>query len=438
MKPLKRIYSLIVLCLLFSFWSAGCALQTPAPPKWTTIDPSALEGQLTLEKCLELAKNNQIQVVQWKSRLDAAHAELRQSKILPNPTLGISWEDIGLEDELGKSVSTVAYGISYPIFFWWTYPEKIKAAKLNQLSEQTAVLSEQRQLETEIASAYFNIVAGQKKLSLAEDILDNYSELLRLAKKQNQLNEISGLSLEQARLEMLRAESDLQDAQSQLRADQMSFAFALGADRPFYPVLMDCEEKYIHPEGIPLDNNELTEEDLNEGLQNDYDYISKQIAADYAASKLRIEKLNAIPLVNVSGSAGKKDSPEGDSTTYSVDIPIPLFDRNQAGIESAYAELRTAQAEEEKARRAAIEKITTKWEEYRTLAWKWEQYSKNSNQLAEKNSRTASRLYEMGRISYTEMLQSQHEYKTIQIEAADDWRDLCTASWEISLIFVKR
>ena len=237
---------------------------------------------------------------------------------------------------------------------------------------------------------------------------------------------------------MNKAESDLKDAQNTLRADQMSFAFALGADHPFYPVLADCEDKYLHLEGVPIDKNELTDEDLNAGLQKDYDYLAKQIAADYAASKLRIEKLKAIPLADVSGSAGQKDAPEGNSKTYSLDIPIPLFDRNQAGIESAYAELRKAQADEEKARRNAIAKITTAWEKYRTLAWKWEQYSRNSYQLAEKNSKTAARLYEMGRISYSEMLQSQRDYKNTQMEAIDDWRDLCTASWVLASILGKR
>jgi len=435
MKPLKNKCNPIVLCLLLSLWMAGCA--SPPAPKWVSLDTSSLDGTLTLEKCLELAKNNDIQVVQWKARLDAAHAELRQSKILPNPSLGISWEDIGLEDELGAGISTTTYGISYPILFWWSYPEKIKAAKLIQLAEQTAVLSEQRQLEIEIASAYFNIIADQRKAALAEDIAKAYSELFRLARKQNQQGDISAFNLEQARLEMNKAESELKDTQATLRADQMSFAFALGADRPFYPVLSDCGEQYIHPEGISLDKKELTADDLNAALQKDYDYMSKQIAADYAASKLRIEKLNAIPLVDVSGSAGKKASPEGDSTTYSLDIPIPLFDRNQAGIERAYTELRTAQAEEEKARRDAITKITTSWEQYRALSWRWEQYSSSSRQLAEKNSKTAARLYEMGMLSYMEMLRSQSEYKNTQMEAVDNWRDLCTTSWTLSAILGK-
>ena len=438
MKSLKHKYSLIVLCLLLLFSIAGCALRTPAPPKWTPINASSLEGQLTLKKCLELAKNNEIKVVQWKARLDAAHAELRQSKILPNPSLGITWEDIGLKNEIGSSLSTVTYGISYPIFFWWPYAEKIKAAKINQLAEEAAVLSEQRQLEIEVASAYFTLVADQRKAALAEDIAKSYSELFRLAQKKSQLGDISGFSLEQARLEMLKAESDLKNAQNTLHADRISFTFALGADHPFYPVLVDCGDEYLHPQGIPLDKNDLTEEDLNAALQKDPDYMEKQVAADYAASKLRIEKMNAIPLGGTSGSGGKKDSPEGDSKTYSLEIPIPLFDRNQAGIESANAALRTAQANEEKARRDAFAGITTKWELYRTLAWKWEQYSSHSSQLAEKNSKAAARLFDMGRISYSELLQSERDYKNVLMDAVDNWRELCTVSWILSTILGKQ
>jgi len=393
---------------------------------------------LTLEKCLELAKSNQIRVVQWKARLDAAHAELRQSKILPNPAFGIEWEDIGLEDELGKSLSAVTYGVSYPILFWLTYPEKIKAAKLNQMAEKNAVLSEKRQLEIDIASAYFNIVAEQRKVVLSEEIAKGYSELFRLAQKQNQQGDVSGFSVEKARLEMNKAESELMDAQNQLKVDQMSFAFALGFDHPYYPVLVDCGYKYLYPEGIANDKEDLAESELDAAVQKDYDYIAKQIASEYAASKLRIEKLNAIPFADASGSGGLKKSPEGDSKTYSAEIPIPLFDHNQAAIESTYAELRTAQADEEKARRDAIVKITSSWEQYRALAWKWEQYSNGSGSLAENNSKAAARLYEMGRMSYSEMLLARDEHKNIQMEAVDTWRDLCTASWTISIILGKR
>jgi len=414
----------------------GCA-STPAP-KWTPLDTSSIDGPLSLTKCLELAKKNDIRAVQWKARLEAAHAGLSQSRAIPNPAAGISWEDIGLKDDAGESISSVTYGVSYPIFFWWPRAAKIKAAKINQLAEEAAVKAEQQQLEIEVASAYFNLVADQRKAALTEDIAKSYSELLRLAQKQNQLNDISGFSLDQIKLEKLKAESDFKNAQNTLRADQISFAFALGADRPFYPAVVDCEDRYLHPEGISAENENLTDEALNAAVQKDPDYMVKQLAADYAAAKLHIEKLNAIPFVDAAGSASQKDSPEGDSSAYSLEIPIPLFNWNKAGIQSAYADLLNARADEEKARRDAIAGITTKWESYRALAWKWEQYARGSSNLAEKNSKTAARLYDMGRISYSELLQSERGDKTTQMEAVDDWRDLCTASWIVSCVLGKQ
>jgi outer membrane protein, heavy metal efflux system len=429
-------YIQIIFCLLASLLVAGCA-GTPAP-KWTPPEASIFNKPLTLETCLELANKNDIRVAQWKARMDIARAGLSQSRTLPNPSLGISWEDIGLKDAAGASIASVTYGISYPVLFWWSRGLKIKAAKINQLSEEAAIHSEQRQLEIEVASAYFNLVADQRKAELTKDISKSSSEAFRLAQKQSGQNDISGFSLEQARLEMTKSESDYKEAQSTLRADQLSFAFAMGADRPFYPVVVDCEDRYLQAEGVSSTDEILTEEVLKSAVEKDPDYIQKRLATNYAAVKLGIEKWNVIPFADAVGSAGKKDSPEGDSKTYSLDIAIPLFDWNRAGIKTADAELRTAQADEEKARRDAIAAITIKWDQYRTLSWKWEQYSNNSNQLAEKNIETASRLYDMGRISYRELLQSQRDYKNVQMQAVEDWSDLCKASWKLSLILDKR
>jgi outer membrane protein, heavy metal efflux system len=424
-------YIQIVFCLLASLWMAGCA-GSPTP-KWTPVDSSAFNVPLTLATCLELANKNDIRLAQWKARMDVARAWISQSRTLPNPSLGITWEDLGLKDAAGASISSVTYGISYPVLFWWSRGLKIKAAKINQLSEEAAIHSEQRQLEIEVASAYFNLIAEQRKASLTKDIAKNSSEAFRLAQKQSEQNEISGFSLEQARLEMTRAESDYKEAQNTLRADQLSFAFALGADRPFYPVVVDCEDKYVHPEEISAASETLTDEALKAAVEKDPYYIQKRLATSYAVIKLGIEKRNILPFADASALGGKKNSPEGDSKTYSLDIAIPLFDWNNAGIKTANAELRAAQADEEKARRDAIANITTKWELYRTLSWKWEQYSNNSNELAEKNIKTASRLYEMGRISYSDLLQSQRNYKNVQIEAVDTWQQLSAAAWDLSV-----
>jgi outer membrane protein, heavy metal efflux system len=436
MHSIKYLYGL-ALILLLAVYVAGCSTSKPAI-KWTPLDTSAFSEPLTLAQCLDLSKKNDIRTAQWKARLQAAHAGLTQSRVLPNPTLGITWDDVGLKNDAGMSISTVTYGITYPIMFWWSRGLKIKAAKINQQSEEAAVNSEKRQLDIEIASAYFNLVADQRKVALTEDISKGAGELFRLAQKQSGFNDISGFALEQARLELNKAESDLKEAQNKLRADQLSFAFALGADRPFYPAVADCGDEYLQVQGIPTKNEKLSDEDLKTAVDKDPDYVQKQLAADYAAAKLGIERLNIFPLADTVASGGPKKSDEGNSATYSVEVPIPLLDQNKAGRENAQAELLSAQADEEKARRDAIAGITSKWDLYHTLAWKWEQYSNNSNQLAEKNIKTAARLYEMGRLTYAELLQSQRDYKNIQIDAVDTWQQLSAASWELSAALGKQ
>ncbi len=433
MQHLKYIHRLMAAALSFAFFMTGCATHK-LEVQWTPLDASAFSNPLTLEQCLDLAEKNDIRTAQWKARLQTAHAGLTEARALPNPTLALTWDDIGLKDEAGVSVSSLTYGVTYPIMFWWSRGLKIKAAKINQESEAAAVASEKRQLAIDMASAYFNLVADQRRVALEENIAKDAGEQYRLAVEQGSLNDISAFAVEQARLDMAKAESDFKETQHQLRTDQLSFAFALGADHPVYPAVVDCGDDYLQPEGVSAQDETLSEGALKAAVEKDPDYVQKKLAADYAAAKLGIEKENSIPLADTVASGGPKVSDEGNSSAYSLEVPIPLLDWNKAGRENAHAQLLTSMADEEQARRDAVSKITSSYESYRALAWKWTQYASGASEQAEKNSKSNIRLYEMGRISYGEMLQSQRDLISVRLEAVDTWQQLSTAAWELGIM----
>lgn len=434
---MKPVLSPKILPMVVIAWMAGCATTTPPPPKWTPLDTSSLSEPLTLQKCLELAQKNDIRAAQWQARMGTAKAELRQSKMLPNPTFSPSWDDVGLKDDTGVDLSNLTYGFSFPIFFWWPQSKKIEAAKANQMLEEAAIHSEQRQLAIEVAAAYFKLVADQRKVKLAEELLKISNESIRLVQKQNELGLVSDLNVEQARAERIKSESDLADFQSQLRLDQLAFAFALGADRPFYPVFADCGDECLHLPGIAAESESVSEEIVQAAVQSDPGYQEKKAATLYAAAQVHVEKRSAIPLADVAGSAGPKDAPEGTGSAYSLDIPIPIFDQNQAGIQRAESELQKAYADEEQARRDAVAAITQAWEQYRALAKKWNQFSLVLCQTADKNKNAAVKLFDAGRIPYSELLLAERDNQQAQLDAVADWQELSAAAWTLSCFLGK-
>jgi cobalt-zinc-cadmium efflux system outer membrane protein len=411
---------------------SGCA-TTPPAPQWKPLDAATLEEPLTLERCLQLARANDIRVAQWNARLEVAHAELIGAKTLPNPTFAPAWDDIGLH-EGGVNLGNVIYGVSYPILFWWPRAQQIAVAKANRQVETEKVRSEQRQLAVAVATAYFGLVADQRRAKLVENLRQLADESLRLAQKKRELQIASDYEVQRVQAEQLRAQSDLLEAHHQLRADQLAFVFALGANRPFFPTVVDCGDAYVQSREDVLGNEVLPDRLREEALQSDPNWREKQAAVIAAEHQLQVEQRRAIPLADATGVFGPKDAPEGWGSAFALEVPIPLFDWNRAGIRKAQAELQNARAEEEAARRAVVAAASQAWERYRALATQWNQYTEAITDLAQKNEQAAVKLFAAGQIEYDGLLLAQRDNREAQLSALTVWRDVSTAAWTLSCL----
>jgi cobalt-zinc-cadmium efflux system outer membrane protein len=419
-----------MLLVAASLWLSGCS--TPPAPPWKPLDASALAQPLTLEQCLQLARQNDIRIVQWKARLDVARAELTSAKELPNPTFGPSWDDQGLRDEEGKSIANVIYGVSYPVFFWWPRGQQIAAAKANRRAEAQKVRSEQRQLAIEVAAAYFSLVADQRKERLVENLLQLADESVRLVQKKRELDMASDYEVDRVRAEQLQARSDLLEARSQLRVDQLAFAFSLGADRPCFPTAVDCGDVYAESMADVLQSETPPDRMMAEVLQADPAWREKQAAVEAAQAQLQVEYRRAVPLADATASVGPKDAPEGWGSAYSLEVPVPLFNWNRGAIRRAQAELQAGQAEQEKTRRDIAAAVSQAWEQYRASVAQWSRYTKSIAELALKDEQAASRLFAAGQIEYSDLLIAQRDNRQAQLAALLVWRDVSTAAWTLS------
>ena len=423
---------LLIILVATGIWLSGCATSVPLSPQWKPLDVSTITEPLNLEQCLKLARQNDIQLAQWQARLDIAYAELIGTKVLPNPSFGITWDDIGLKDAEGVNVMSTEYGLSYPLFFWVARDKKIAAAKANRQAEIENVLLEKRQLTIEIASAYFVLVADQRKEILIKNLLQIIEESMRLVNKQKELQLVSDYDVDRIRAEQLKTQSELLDAQSQIRMDQLAFAFAIGANKPFYPVVADCNDTFISSLNSIISDENIPESVIQDALQADPGWREKKNLVIAAENQLQVEQSDAFLSPDSSVSGGPKDTAEGWGSIFSFDIPIPIFNRNQGGIRKAKAELTKAQAEEEKACRDVIAKVSQAWQRYRSLNMRWNQYTKTINELAQKNEQAASKLFAAGQIEYNEFLIAQRDNKQAQLDALETWLDTSTASWVLS------
>ncbi len=418
------------LTLFLALLLASC-VSTPPPPSWHALEPSAFDHPLPLAECLSLARSNDVRAAQWEARLAAARAGLSSAQAFPNPTVSLEWEGIGLHDAEGVSIESQKTIVSYPVFFWWPRAYKVAAAEAGREAEAAGVHLEQRQLTAEIGVAWIGLVAGQRRVRIATDLLATGRESLRLARKGMDLGIRSAYDVERAEAEVLKAEGDLAASEGELRRDQLSFAFALGAGRPCFPRVMDTEEAGAVRPGALGDAETPPEELLSLALAADPEWAKAKALVDAAEAELHVEQLAVIPLADVQGSGGTKRDGDGRASFATGEFPVPLLNWNGAGIEKAKAALLAARTEEEKARRAVVAFLCLDWERVRSAVRNWASFAHPLSEKLTKVESSARKLFDAGQIGYAELLQAQRDLKEAQRSEADAWREASVARWTI-------
>lgn len=421
---------LLWIILPVTLLAGGCA--TPKAPRWKPLPASALERPLTLEECVRLAMNSDLHVATWKARVNAARAELTAARALPNPVFSGTWEDVGIRDAEKKSISTSAYGLNYPIFFWVTRPFEVAAARKKLAAEKHGVRDERRQLAIEIGSAYFGLLAADRKVKASEDLLHEAREAQRLAEESFKLGAVAGHDVALARVEARQAESELFDARRETRAQALTFSFALGADRPIAARVQETTLTLPREiESVTTITDTIPAALLARAAKIDPALAKAQAEREAAEEEVKLERLKVIPLSDAQGTAERKNAAEGMGATYAFEVPIPIFDWNRGGREKAKAALLAAQTEEEKVRRELVARLSEAWESYNTARVRYEAYAKRLMADREKLALDAQDLFASGQMSYTDLLAARREWRQVELTAVESWRERMSSAWKI-------
>jgi len=397
---------------------SGCAT---AKPKWKPTSAETFSKPVGLQEAVTLAESQDLRVEEWSARNAIAKAAVRQAWTPPNPTLTLGWEDVGLKDAAGKSQTAPSVGVSYPILFWITRPWEISAARHRRQAAEQTILAEKRDLAAEVGTSWYEIAALMRKQRLAEEAVSTSEQDLRFVQRSRELGSASALDVERAEAELLKVEATLADVSSALRTSQLSFAFALGADRPAYPVV----EESVDWEAAAPNEAKLP------AAESSPEVVAAREEAIAAGNDLSVEFARIVPLSDTQAGVSRKNGPDGMSTAYSADVPIPLFDWNQAGIARARAGRILAEIAAERARRDATLRSATAWDQWTTARAK---YLQTTIPLQEKSSHlgtAGARLFAEGQIDYSEFMQTRRDATEASTAAVDAWQNARTAEWRL-------
>lgn len=383
----------VVLCAPLSAQESPIKENTSSPAISATA--TAHHGEtmgpvLSLEKAVAaaMAHNPDLAVSGFNSRI--AESEKLQSSLFPNPELEFEYENF---DEPEKTLT-----IGYLIELGGKRGSRMGLADAGMELAAAELEAARVDIIYETAAAFIDVLVAQENLRIAMEKEKLADQVYETSKERVLAGRVSPLEQVTAEIKKTNAGLDVQKAEDELLAARTTLSAMWGSSSADFETASGDFER---TQSVP------SFETLFAQMDNSPRIKTKSAEIKVAETSLNLEKRNRIPDLSLSGGVKKTDESDDEIYIVGVSLPIPLFDRNQAGVARTAVELsqQTAALSAEKSRLTKDLKIA-----FQTLKTAHQQVSTIKTDIlpaAQSVLNAVKEGYQEGEFGFLEMLEAQ-------------------------------
>lgn len=397
------------------------------PPALPLVEPSIIESgdsessALSLTDLEAIALQNNPAVSEAAARVSAARGQWLQVGLPPNPIIGYSGQQLGSGGAAEQNGGFIGQefvrgnklGLNRNVACWEI-----------QQAEQEFAVARQR-VATDVQLAYFAVLIAQQRRQLANELLQIGLRGQKAVDDLFRIKDVSEADPLRAAVEVETARIFVQTAANQHSEAWRRLAAVLGVPgMPIQPVAGQLEI-----ESMPLVWRETLETIL---------LTSPEISAASAeieAKRWAIQRACAEAIPNVELQAVIQDDRSTGSVNSNIQItfPLPLWNRNQGGVQRANGE---AIAAERKYERIALDlqrRLADAFQRYETARNQVEQYSRKDG-ILDKTKRSLTLIrkgYEADELDILDLLNAQRRYFETRLTFLDAQQQYWFANTEI-------
>ena len=286
---------------------------------------------ITLQDAVAYALMHNPNLKAFSFEVRAAEARALQAGLLPNPEIEVEIEEFGgTGDRSGFDTAETGIRLGQLIELGGKRDKRIHIASLDEERVRWDYEAIRLDVMVEVTQAFVGVLAAQERIALSEKLLD----VARRAKSAVAQRVKAG---KDPPVEELRASVAL--SKSQIEAKKASNALATARRK----LVAALGRETIDFEKVTGDFYTATPapafDDVSEVINDSPDLERWTAEEQKHRAALDLEKAKVTSDVTVSG--GVRYFEEGDDTAFVVGVamPIPVFNRNQGGIEEAMEHL---------------------------------------------------------------------------------------------------
>ncbi len=373
-------------------------------------DKSGHQNELTLRDAVHLALQHNPELAAFSREIQALEGVTLQAGLLKNPELSLNVENAGNIQKLSGDVNS-AHAVAQEVVQQLTTIRVYQILELGGKREarvNAALLSEELAMQDlaikrtdiifRIANVFTEVLAAQERLKLAEETKLTAQNVVNSVSERVQGGKVPPIDETKVKLGLSTTRIELEQAQRDLSSARKRLALLWNSSTPnFSKVLGDLEAVIAPPEF----------ESLEARVLGNPVALRAQKSIEQRKALLEVEETKRIPNVTINAGAVHHAQLGGSTVVAGLQIPIPVFDRNQGNLREAHQRVSKA-VDEQMATELRLK--TDLAQSYEALSAAWNEVHILKDEIlpgAKSSFNVTRRGYELGKFGLLELLDAQ-------------------------------
>ncbi len=302
--------------------------------------PSAQPLRLSLEEALSLFLRQNLDLLVVKYGIEYSKGQQITARLFPNPVASMGLASSPVQGRTLGNSGQISSQIQQLFELAGKRGYRIESAEFGLQSAEAVFEDAVRQLSFAVKDAYYRTQLARRRLALAEENRDRFSRILEVNTIRFKKGYIAEVDLIRIRLQFIDFQSQViqsvQEAQS-ARSELRQLLRVSPASE--LELTTELDYKRVDPDIIKL---RVIAIDVRPDIR------AKRLILSQREADLKLAKAYRIPDVTlgagyaIQGSRGPDNS---NQMSFSLGVPLPLFNRNQGGIIQAEVAMQTAGAD---------------------------------------------------------------------------------------------
>ena len=384
------------------------AVRSPATSDRRGTEP---KGVITLSQALTAALRNNPDIESVTAEIKAQEARAVQAGLLPNPEIGIEVENFGGSGDVsGFDATETTVQISQRFELGEKKAKRMQVASIGREVAQRDYESKRADVFTSVQKAFVGVLSAQERVSLAKGLVTLAEQVLQTVSERVKAGKVSPIEETGARIGLAFNRVKLAQARIGLEAARKTLSLTWGSETADFE---RAEGRLDAPLILPgLDR-------LIPLVTQNPDIAQLEKEIEERRANVVLENAKRIPDLTLSGGLRRLNESDDTAFVLGFSVPLPLFDRNQGGIEEARHRLDRAKRVLEAERLKVVNSLT---ERYSILASAFEEAEALKTGIipdARAAFEGAREGYQLGKFGYVFMLDAQRILFDAKIQHLD-------------------